>query len=259
MHRLGEAGSDRLGSGQPVLSLEVIEPLPQVQCVGIRCAERSPRKSSFTRTAVVSPRFVDQAARQRGEGRGIQLLPQPAAKRFCDEQVALVEAYAREQGMWLEPGPDQPEARYSEYLELDLSTVVPSIAGPKRPQGRIALTDARSAFRKVLPTYVSHREGDAGAATSFPASDPSPQGSPDGLNGGDAPVEEGDGDGEQVVEAAGPAAVDIRDWRDRQPDGEALIAFVRGEAAATWMTTLPDAADLAGVLVTAAGAVTTVP
>ena len=111
------------------------------------------------------------------------------------DSVALVEAYAREQGMWLEPGPDQPEARYSEYLELDLSTVVPSIAGPKRPQDRIALTDAKSAFRRVLPTYVSHREGDAGAATSFPASDPSPQGSPDGLNGGDAPVDDGDGSG----------------------------------------------------------------
>ena len=56
-----------------------------------------------------------------------------------DESVALVEAYAKEQGMWLKAGPDQPEARYSEYIELDLSTVVPSIAGPKRPQDRIAL------------------------------------------------------------------------------------------------------------------------
>src|SRR5690348_10641980 len=81
-----------------------------------------------------------------------------------DEQVALVEAYAKEQGLWLAAGPDQPEARYSEKLELDLSTVVPSIAGPKRPQDRIALTDAKDAFRKVLPTYVSHHEGDAGAA-----------------------------------------------------------------------------------------------
>ncbi len=89
-----------------------------------------------------------------------------------DESVALVEAYAKEQGMWLKAGPDQPESRYSEYLELDLSTVVPSIAGPKRPQDRIALTDAREAFRKVLPTYVAHDEGDAGEAESFPASDP---------------------------------------------------------------------------------------
>jgi aconitate hydratase len=112
-----------------------------------------------------------------------------------EESVALVEAYAKEQGMWLQAGPDQPEARYSEYLELDLSTVVPSIAGPKRPQDRIALTDAKSAFRKVLPTYVSHHEGDAGAATSFPASDPSPQGSTDGTNGGDRPGDEGDGAG----------------------------------------------------------------
>ena len=89
-----------------------------------------------------------------------------------DESVALVEAYAKEQGMWLKAGPDQPEARYSEYLELDLSTVVPSIAGPKRPQDRIALTDAKDAFRKVLPTYVAHDEGDSGDAESFPASDP---------------------------------------------------------------------------------------
>jgi aconitate hydratase len=111
------------------------------------------------------------------------------------ESVALVEAYAKEQGMWLNAGPDQPQSRYSEYLELDLSTVVPSIAGPKRPQDRIALTDAKSAFRKVLPTYVSHHEGDAGMATSFPASDPSPQGGTDGTNGGNKPDDEGDGAG----------------------------------------------------------------
>src|SRR5690242_5065879 len=112
-----------------------------------------------------------------------------------EESVALVEAYAKEQGLWLNAGPDQPEARYSERLELDLSTVVPSIAGPKRPQDRIALTDAKSAFRKVLPTYVSHDEGDAGVASSFPASDPSPQGATDGTNGGDKPADQGDGAG----------------------------------------------------------------
>lgn len=111
------------------------------------------------------------------------------------ESVALVEAYAKEQGMWLEAGADQPESRYSEYLELDLSTVVPSIAGPKRPQDRIVVADAKEAFRKVLPTYVSHHEGDAGVASSFPASDPSPQGSTDGTNGGSKPADEGDGNG----------------------------------------------------------------
>lgn len=110
-----------------------------------------------------------------------------------DESVALVEAYAKEQGMWLHAGPDQPEARYSERLELDLSTVVPSIAGPKRPQDRIALTDAKESFRKVLPTYVSHEEGEDGAASSFPASDPTPQGAADGQNGGDKPADSGTG------------------------------------------------------------------
>ena len=110
----------------------------------------------------------------------------------ADAQVALVEAYAREQGLWHDPS---VEAVYSEYLELDLGTVVPSIAGPKRPQDRIALTDAKTAFRKVLPTYVAHREGDAGAASSFPASDPTAQGSKDGQNGGLRPEESGDGSG----------------------------------------------------------------
>ena len=53
-----------------------------------------------------------------------------------EEQIALVEAYAKAQGMWLDP---EAEARYSEKLSLDLSTVVPSISGPKRPQDRIVL------------------------------------------------------------------------------------------------------------------------
>jgi aconitate hydratase len=103
-----------------------------------------------------------------------------------DEQVALTEAYAKEQGMWLDPA---AEPRFSEKLELDLSTVVPSIAGPKRPQDRIELTDAKDAFRRVLPTYVAGDEGTRGAGSSFPASDPTPQGAPDGVNGGSKPEE----------------------------------------------------------------------
>src|SRR5204863_8549890 len=71
------------------------------------------------------------------------------------EQVALVEAYAKEQGLWHDPS---AEPAYSEYLELDLSTVVPSIAGPKRPQDRIELTDAKQAFRAALGAYVSHED-----------------------------------------------------------------------------------------------------
>ena len=67
------------------------------------------------------------------------------------EEVALVEAYAKAQGLWHDP---DHEPRYSEYLELDLSTVVPSIAGPKRPQDRVALTDAATAFEGELSTYA---------------------------------------------------------------------------------------------------------
>jgi aconitate hydratase len=66
------------------------------------------------------------------------------------EQIDLVEAYSKAQGLWHDPS---IEPRFSEYLELDLSTVVPSIAGPKRPQDRIILSDAKAAFEKVLPSY----------------------------------------------------------------------------------------------------------
>jgi aconitate hydratase len=86
------------------------------------------------------------------------------------EQVALVEAYAKEQGLWHDPA---LTARYSEELTLDLSTVVPSIAGPKRPQDRIALQDAKNAFRDALPDYVPGSATlDNGVAGTFPASDP---------------------------------------------------------------------------------------
>ncbi|WP_088282692.1 aconitate hydratase AcnA [Kineosporia sp. A_224] len=74
------------------------------------------------------------------------------------EQLALVEAYAKEQGLWHDAA---KEVVYSEYLELDLSTVVPSIAGPKRPQDRIELSGAKEAFRTVLADY-------AGPATDGP-------------------------------------------------------------------------------------------
>ncbi|WP_280368387.1 aconitate hydratase [Nocardia wallacei] len=97
-----------------------------------------------------------------------------------DEQVALVEAYAKEQGLWHDA--DQ-EPAYSEYLELDLSTVVPSIAGPKRPQDRILLSESKTAFRKDIHNYTSdaesgpvartpHSKLDEAVEESFPASDP---------------------------------------------------------------------------------------
>ncbi|HJX43291.1 MAG TPA: aconitate hydratase [Geodermatophilus sp.] len=116
-------------------------------------------------------------------------------------QVALVEAYAKEQGLWHDPS---REPAFSEYLELDLSTVVPSIAGPKRPQDRVAITDAKHAFRAALADYVADDETggddrkpgvpqdeqpygvessvDEASAESFPASDPA--GSAPGSEGG---------------------------------------------------------------------------
>ncbi len=76
-----------------------------------------------------------------------------------DEQVELVEAYARAQGMWHDPSSaDYVEPTFSEYLELDLSTVVPSIAGPKRPQDRIELTQAKESFAGTVLDYVADRE-----------------------------------------------------------------------------------------------------
>ncbi|MBD3006373.1 aconitate hydratase AcnA [Streptomyces sp. 5-10] len=85
-----------------------------------------------------------------------------------DQQVALVEAYAKEQGLWLDPA---AEPDFSEKLELDLSTVVPSIAGPKRPQDRIVLAEAATQFAQDVRNYVAEAEEDEAGKESFPASD----------------------------------------------------------------------------------------
>jgi len=120
------------------------------------------------------------------------------------EQVALVEAYAKEQGLWHDP---QAEPRYSEHLELDLSTVVPSIAGPKRPQDRVSVAEAKEAFRAALADYVPDAQPDPegheaqhgvassvdeGSADSFPASDPPAVDSGDGAG---TPREPGNANG----------------------------------------------------------------
>jgi aconitate hydratase len=113
-----------------------------------------------------------------------------------EQQVGLVEAYAKAQGLWHDPA---AEPRYSEYIELDLSEVVPSIAGPKRPQDRVVLAEAKDSFREALGDYVDEsgeQEGyDEAVAESFPASDapshdgnqangaPAPHGSPASVNG----------------------------------------------------------------------------
>jgi aconitate hydratase len=90
------------------------------------------------------------------------------------ELIALVEAYAKEQGLWHDPA---AEPRYSERVELDLGTVVPSLAGPRRPQDRVALRDAKRGFRAALaemaPQYEPDPDGpDEAVAETFPASDP---------------------------------------------------------------------------------------
>ncbi|NYT22661.1 aconitate hydratase [Alcaligenaceae bacterium] len=90
------------------------------------------------------------------------------------EQIALVEAYAKEQGLWHDP---DAEPRYTERLELDLSTVVPSIAGPKRPQDRVPLAQAKQAFHGALSALITESSQplkgyDKAVENSFPASDP---------------------------------------------------------------------------------------
>src|SRR5205085_4674292 len=103
------------------------------------------------------------------------------------EQIALVEAYAKAQGLWHDEQSEEPT--YSETLELDLGQVVPSLAGPKRPQDRVSLTEAKAAFRLALEEILPDGDDPEGAgdkpgvpgheapdeeegAGSFPASDP---------------------------------------------------------------------------------------
>ncbi|MFJ4521339.1 aconitate hydratase [Streptomyces sp. NPDC088810] len=116
-----------------------------------------------------------------------------------EQQVALVEAYAKQQGLWLDP---KAEPDFSEKLELDLSTVVPSIAGPKRPQDRIVLAEAAQQFAKDVLNYVEAPVAqtpdaaaspvDEASAESFPASDAPAYGHQE--NGAGAP-QHGEGTG----------------------------------------------------------------
>ncbi|WP_308313312.1 aconitate hydratase AcnA [Streptomyces sp. FB2] len=104
-----------------------------------------------------------------------------------EQQLALVEAYAKEQGLWLDP---KAEPDFSEKLELDLSTVVPSIAGPKRPQDRIVLANAAEQFKQDVLNYVD--VVDEAGKESFPASD-SPAVAPNGAPSNPVPVTAPDG------------------------------------------------------------------
>ena len=104
------------------------------------------------------------------------------------EQIALVEAYAREQGLWHDESSEEPT--FSDTIELDLATVEPSLAGPKRPQDRVSLSDAKRSFARALRDYVptngEQRDAiDEGVAESYPASDPPADVSP-GSSAGEA-------------------------------------------------------------------------
>ncbi|GAA1121328.1 MULTISPECIES: aconitate hydratase AcnA [Streptomyces violaceusniger group] len=113
----------------------------------------------------MSPEFGSTAAIFPIDGETINYLKLTGRS---EQQLALVEAYAKEQGLWLDPA---AEPDFSEKLELDLATVVPSIAGPKRPQDRIILAEAAEKFAQDVRAYAPVADLDEAGVESFPASD----------------------------------------------------------------------------------------
>jgi aconitate hydratase len=146
-------------------------------------------------------------------------------------QIELVEAYAREQGLWHDE--DSEEPTFTDRLELDLATVVPSIAGPRRPQDRVSLTESKAAFRMALEDYIadeaSEDEADEGAEDealreSFPASDPVSTHFPNGA--GHEPL--GDTGGTQVADRPQTTTpVTLADGTETELDhGHVVIAAI---------------------------------
>jgi aconitate hydratase len=143
-----------------------------------------------------------------------------------DHQVALVEAYAKAQGLWHDP---DHEADYSESLELDLSTVVPSLAGPKRPQDRVSLDDAKRSFRVALADYAeapAHGDLDEAVEESFPASDPAAVSANGHDEAEDAPRHDDLGDG-MPARTSQPVEVTLADGSSFELDhGAVTIAAI---------------------------------
>jgi aconitate hydratase len=147
-------------------------------------------------------------------------------------QIALVEAYAKEQGLWHDEDSEAPT--YSDTIELDLASVEPSIAGPKRPQDRIALSRAQVSFREALGGYVTDYDArDEADAESFPSSDPPANGNdhPRAADGGPSYVEAlepslGDEGGAVKVKTSG-ARCTLADGSEVELDhGHVVIAAI---------------------------------
>jgi aconitate hydratase len=151
------------------------------------------------------------------------------------ERIGLVERYAKEQGLWREPG-DGPE--FDELLVLDLSTVEPSVAGPRRPQDRVPLQALRANFRSNFPDGLEAlRDGDA-VAMARPAGGEVEDASADSFPASDPPAFAGDAAGDQpapaapVVEAGAPPAryrpvtVEVNGERAAVSTGSVVIAAI---------------------------------
>jgi aconitate hydratase len=140
------------------------------------------------------------------------------------ELIDLVEAYAKEQGLWHDEHSEEPT--FTDLIELDLSTVVPSIAGPKRPQDRVSLTDSKEAFRNALDGYLPDEDPeDEAIADSFPASDSVSTHVPNGAGHGPG---SGAGGGTQVAERRDThVPVTLEDGTETELDhGHVVIAAI---------------------------------
>jgi aconitate hydratase len=141
------------------------------------------------------------------------------------ELLSLVEAYAKEQGLWHDESSQEPT--FSDKIELDLSTVVPSIAGPKRPQDRVSLTESKAEFRMALDGILPDHDGngeDEALSESFPASDPVSTHVPNGI--GHEP--NGETGGVQVAERpTAQSPVTLADGTETELDhGHVVIAAI---------------------------------
>ena len=129
------------------------------------------------------------------------------------EQIELVEAYTKEQGLWHDENSEEPT--YSESLELDLGDVVPSLAGPKRPQDRVPLSSSKEMFRDALTDYVTEDvetqladAHDEAIAESFPSSDPPSNGSP-GSHESEQPANSPSGGGAITIDLETDSSVEV--------------------------------------------------